>query len=186
MGNTKQRNYLIDILRGLAAINIIFIHTVFWSGTGYVPDFMRNISLFLDVPFFFFLAGWSYSYSSKWENVTKKSIQLYTMAFVAILISFIIGAVAHQITFNKELVEGLIKLNPVRMPIARVFYSSLWFLRVFIPVSILFSIILPIIKKKEISSQFLLILLITYFISFLMVLFGFLIHHFGFIHYFIQ
>ncbi len=166
MGNVKERNHLIDILRGIAAINIIFIHTVFWSGTSYVPDFMRNISLFLDVPFFFFLAGWSFSYSDKWENVIKKSIQLYVMTFVAIIISFLIGAVAGQVVFNKELLEGLIKLNPVRLPVVRVFNSSLWFLRVFIPISILFSIILPIIKKKQIVSQFLFMLFVIYFISF--------------------
>ncbi len=166
MGNVKERNYLIDILRGIAAINIICIHTVFWSGSNYVPDFIRNIALFLDVPFFFFLAGWSFSYSNKWENVVKKSIQLYAMTFIAIIISFFIGAIAGQVIFNKDLLEGLIKLNPVSLPIVRVFNSSLWFLRVFIPISILFSIILPIIKKKQIVSQFIFILFVIYFISF--------------------
>ncbi len=166
MGNIKERNHLIDLLRGIAAINIIFIHTVFWSGTGYVPEYIRNISLFLDVPFFFFLAGWSYSYSGKWEKVIKKSIQLYFMTFIAILFSFLIGKLAGELVINKDLIEGLIKLNPIALPVARVFNSSLWFLRVFIPVSIIFSIILPNIKKKELSNQFMLLLIIFYMISY--------------------
>ncbi len=166
MGNVKERNHLIDVLRGIAAINIIFIHTVFWSGTSYVPDFMRNIALFLDVPFFFFLAGWSFSYSDKWENVIKKSVELYVMTFITIIISYIIAILLGDFTTNQDLIEGMIKLDPVRFQTVRVFYSSLWFLRVFIPISILFSIILPIIKKKQIVSQFLFMLFVIYFISF--------------------
>ncbi len=166
MGNIKERNHLIDILRGLTAINIIFIHTVFWSGTSYVPDFIRNIALFIDVPFFFFLAGWSYSYSNKWENVIRKSIKLYAMTFIAIVFSYIIAGLLGELVINKDLVEGMIKLNPMRFPSGSVFYSSLWFLRVFIPISILFSIILPVIKKKEIGSQFVLLLIILYMISY--------------------
>lgn len=59
----KERNHLIDVLRGITAINIIIIHTVWWSGIGYIPDWVRNIVLLLDVPMFFFLAGWSSSFT---------------------------------------------------------------------------------------------------------------------------
>ena len=54
MGNKKKnRNYYIDNIRGLATISVVFIHTVFWSGSSYVPEYMRNLSLLIDVPIFF-------------------------------------------------------------------------------------------------------------------------------------
>ena len=54
-----RRNHYIDVLKGLAALNIVFIHTVFNSGANYVPDWLRALSLAVDVPFFFFLSGWA-------------------------------------------------------------------------------------------------------------------------------
>ena len=54
MGNKKKnRNYYIDNIRGLATISVVFIHTVFWSGSSYVPEYMRNLSLLIDVPIVF-------------------------------------------------------------------------------------------------------------------------------------
>ena len=55
----QPRNHYIDLLKGLAALNIVFIHTVFNSGFNYVPDWVRTLSLAVDVPFFFFLSGWA-------------------------------------------------------------------------------------------------------------------------------
>lgn len=50
-------------MRGLAAISIIAIHTAFWSGQRYTPEWFQNITLFIDVPFFFYLSGWGSSYT---------------------------------------------------------------------------------------------------------------------------
>lgn len=72
MKETAQRNHYIDFLRGFAAVNIIFIHTCFWSGGSYVPEWMQSISLAVDVPFFFFLSGWS----SVCVKSFRKSIRL--------------------------------------------------------------------------------------------------------------
>jgi fucose 4-O-acetylase-like acetyltransferase len=48
-----SRDSFIDNARGVAVLSIIFIHTVFWSGYSYVPEWVRTISLFVDVPLFF-------------------------------------------------------------------------------------------------------------------------------------
>ena len=62
------RNNYIDCLRGIAAISIVFIHTCFWSGESYVPEFMQSLSLAIDVPFFFFLSGWASTYVNSFEK----------------------------------------------------------------------------------------------------------------------
>ena len=53
-----KRNEYIDYLKGIASIGIIAIHTAFWSGQSYTPEWFWNLTLLLDVPFFFYLSGW--------------------------------------------------------------------------------------------------------------------------------
>ena len=55
--NPKQRDLHYDLWKGIATLNIILIHTAFWSGESYVPDLARSLVLFLDVPFFLFCSG---------------------------------------------------------------------------------------------------------------------------------
>ncbi|WP_423600490.1 acyltransferase family protein [Roseateles sp. MS654] len=55
---TASRMRTLDALRGLAAVSVVFIHTVFWSGAAYAPPLSRELALLIDVPVFFFLAGW--------------------------------------------------------------------------------------------------------------------------------
>ena len=38
-------------------VNIVLIHTAFWSGQQYIPYWFSNLILLVDVPVFFFLAG---------------------------------------------------------------------------------------------------------------------------------
>lgn len=49
-----ERNDYIDFLRGVAVIGIVAIHTAFWAGQSYTPEWFWNLTLFLDVPFSFF------------------------------------------------------------------------------------------------------------------------------------
>lgn len=53
----KERNIAIDFFRGIVIINIVFIHTTFCSGLFYVPSYIRNLSLLIDVPIFFSWPG---------------------------------------------------------------------------------------------------------------------------------
>lgn len=60
----KQRDSYIDVVKGLALLSIMLIHTVFWSGQDYVPSFCQNIVLCFDVPVFFLLSGMGISYNN--------------------------------------------------------------------------------------------------------------------------
>lgn len=53
----KKRDMRIDLYRGLGAVGVIAIHTAFWSGESYVPSWFQSLTLLVDVPYFFFIAG---------------------------------------------------------------------------------------------------------------------------------
>ncbi|MCR5509552.1 MAG: acyltransferase [Lachnospiraceae bacterium] len=55
------RNEYIDACRGVAAISVVAIHTAFF-GYPDVPTWFKSLTLFVDVPFFFYLSGWASSY----------------------------------------------------------------------------------------------------------------------------
>ncbi|MBB5193534.1 peptidoglycan/LPS O-acetylase OafA/YrhL [Silvimonas terrae] len=82
-----SRDHLLDGLKGLAVAAVIFIHSVFWSGDLYVPAWMHGACLWIDVPLFFFLAGWSFSKVSDpgkaWRNLWR--LQWRYMTFVALV-----------------------------------------------------------------------------------------------------
>lgn len=69
-----ERNNYIDFLRGIAAMGIVAIHTAFWGGQSYTPEWFWNLTLFLDVPFFFYLSGWASSYRKSNVSKTGKSL----------------------------------------------------------------------------------------------------------------
>lgn len=75
--NTIARNNYIDFCRGIGAINIILIHTAYWSGESYVPMIIQSLALLLDVPFFFFLAGWGRYYSPTFFKTIKSLFDIY-------------------------------------------------------------------------------------------------------------
>lgn len=52
-----KRDCYIDFIRGLAALSVVYIHTCFWSGQSYIPEWWSNTALLFDVPVFFLLAG---------------------------------------------------------------------------------------------------------------------------------
>ena len=73
----KKRNYNIDFLRGIATISIIIIHTAFWSGTEYLPSWVSNLTLLLDVPAFIFISGITSSYSKTFMKKINGLLKLW-------------------------------------------------------------------------------------------------------------
>ena len=61
MQKQNNRYEYIDMLKGIAVLSIIAIHTAWWAGQSYIPEWFRAVTLALDVPFFFFLSGWGAS-----------------------------------------------------------------------------------------------------------------------------
>ena len=89
-----ERNSYIDFLRGIAALGIIAIHTAFWAGQSYTPAWFWNITLLLDVPFFFYLSGWASSYKKCELKHVVKSLFIIWIKWI-----FFVSLVAIFCTF---------------------------------------------------------------------------------------
>lgn len=143
-----MRNNLIDVIRGVLIINIILIHTVFWSGTSYVPEWVRNLSLMLDVPGLFFISGWTLSYTGKSKNIFSRIWQIYLPYAITLALCWIILISYYNtpITFSDWSKWLLFQGESYNFP---VLMGSVWFLPVFIELSIISPIIHKFIQKKQ-------------------------------------
>ena len=54
---SDQRLESVDIWKGVTILSVLVIHTCFYSGRLYLPDWTRRVTLLLDVPVFFFISG---------------------------------------------------------------------------------------------------------------------------------
>ena len=122
------RNNYVDFCRGIAAVNIVFIHTTFWSGTYYVPVWMQSVSLLLDVPFFFFLAGWGRAYSPSISRTFRSLVLLYGKYcfFISALFLFLKLSGLSDFHFSDYLATlSFIGAEPTLLPVVM---GSMWFM----------------------------------------------------------
>lgn len=124
-----KRDIYIDTLKGMAAISVIFIHTVFWSGDSYVPDYVRIFALFFDVPVFFFLAG------SLFANSRGSVSELSKLIVVSSLFAFVIGLIDGN-PFS-ALLSYLVFDYYSAISFFPVFQGSMWFIPVFVVVRLI-------------------------------------------------
>lgn len=149
MGNKKKnRNYYIDNIRGLATISVVFIHTVFWSGSSYVPEYMRNLSLLIDVPIFFLLTGMLMSVVKN-INPIKQVTKL--------IFSFFILVLAYQILFMdinvNNLFSALFFYNAVldKFPVVS---GSYWFVPVYVIALLVSYMLIKQYSPKKLFTYF--------------------------------
>lgn len=172
-GDIFQRNEYIDCLKGIATLGIIAIHTAFWSGQSYTPPWFWNLTLFLDVPFFFYLSGWGTSYQESSDLIrTGKSllsIWLKWVFFVSILAIFC--SVSSWLPFSfqgvadlKDLVNNY--MFNVSVPGFCVVAGSIWFMPCYIGVIFINNTILMAIsnspKREQLQDTYMWTLLIIF------------------------
>jgi len=141
------RDHSLDLLRGLAALSIIFIHTTFWSGEAYVPQKVESLSLILDVPFFFFLSGWAAGYvrSLKKSLLSLVSIYLKYLVFFCMYLALLLGGLAVFGWDNGLTVSNLLGDLFFRVGAGTAFpvvMGSIWFMPVYFTVVPLGSLLL--------------------------------------------
>jgi len=149
----KTRDYYLDFLRGLAAINIIIIHTCFWSGESYVPTEIKSLSLLVDVPFFFFLAGWSRSFHPSFFRTICSLVKLYAkyVFFITIYFAFLliigdkVGGANNYIAYI-----SFVNIEPTRF---FVIMGSIWFMPVYYAVVPFCMLIISFIYKSNVEFQ---------------------------------
>lgn len=139
-----KRDYNIDFFRGLAAVWIIFIHTCFWSGESYVPFWLKQLSLIIDVPLFIFISGMSFNFSNSIVKNIKGIIKLWGKYLIFLIVYFIILFLIDRDNFSTtNIVHGIffnLSVNNKLMVVA----GSFWFIYMFIAVSFFSSIIIKI------------------------------------------
>lgn len=162
-----MRNYALDFFRGLATLSIILIHTVFWSGELYLPPYVSNISLFFDVPVFIFLSGIAFNYSNSiLKNIKGLLVQWKKWIFFIVFYSLIILIFfREQFTIN-ELLSWIVYVFPKDNSLM-VVGGSIWFIPMYIKVTIICSIIICLIKYFDEKNEFRDLKIITLFMLFI-------------------
>lgn len=143
-----MRDESIDFFRGLIAIHIIMIHTLFHSGVLYVPYSISCWSLFFDIPIFMVLSGMTYHYHEGVLNKIKEFIKiLYKWCLFVFLCFGFLLIVDKNSVYIKDIVSWLV-FKPVTNSkyIIGVKYS-LWFMIYFLQSSLFCSILISLIKK---------------------------------------
>lgn len=170
--STSQRNHYIDILKGIAIISVVLIHTAFHSGNSYIPIWFANFTLLFEVPVFFFLAGWSYSYSkgnrSYFQGLFLTQIKymiFIIIVYFAILFTNYIQKSNNPVTLT-TLFYWLFHSYSSTTPFQGV-SASLWFFRVYFFISMLGSMLItllkPNIQKLVVVVCFIAVFVITFF-----------------------
>ena len=150
----KKRNEYIDVLKGIAALNIIIIHTTFWAGQSYIPEWFQNMTLFIDVPFFFYLSGWGMSYTTcNYVRTCKSIVRIWFkwIFFISILTCFCHFSKLLPVSFQgieniRELINNY--MFNARIPSFPVVGGSIWFMQYYIVVVLLNSFLITIFETK--------------------------------------
>lgn len=155
---TKPRDYSIDFFKGITVISILLIHTVWWSGSDYVPNFARQLSLLIDVPLFFFLSGCSATFSFKKATPFSGVVRLVSLFSLAY---FFYALFLHSEYLFDFTISALL-LNYLETPEIIVFSNSTWFIPVFVVIYVVGFIIVKHVARNNILLLicFLLLLLI--------------------------
>ena len=152
----EERNYYIDVLKGIAIISVIFIHTVFSYGDEpiYVPSWFSNFTLLFEVPIFFFLAGWTYSYTKSNKSYLKsliitqiKYMVFITLVFLAIAIIDNIQLVTDSNISLTNLICCFFHQYTVTEPLGEV-SGALWFFKIYFFITLLGSTLIKFVKPN--------------------------------------
>ena len=142
---TGRRIQSIDVWKGITILSVLNLHTVFWSGSIYLPNWFAWLSLLLDVPVFFFISGFLFGGQEAHTAVQRGGRQIVRLlgdyavvAAVAWLSGLVIIACTGGVPVSRlwtSIVSGLL-LEPhgVCWDSWNVFGGSMWFLRTYLAV----------------------------------------------------
>lgn len=119
-----ERDEYIDIVKGIAILSVIFIHTVFWSGSTYgVPQWLQSLSLLIDVPIFFLMSGCAISITGFKSDIVLKQLYKLSLSFTLIVL---LGQLIFW-DFNMQSILDSIMLQHANIPQLMVVDGSYWF-----------------------------------------------------------
>lgn len=155
----EKRNTYIDMIRGVAAIGVISIHTAFWGGQGYTPLWFQTLTLLIDVPLFFFLSGWGSSYresdvvkaSKGLMEIWKKWVYFITvLAVFCLFLSHFKFNVAGVVDLKDLLKNYMFEVSFNGFPVVG---GSIWFMQYYFLVIFFNTLILTILQKSHRADE---------------------------------
>ena len=150
----KKRNNIIDFLRGCACICIVLIHTAWWSGETYLPKWFSSLFLFLDVPLFMFISGITYNYIESVGKNIKGILKLWNKWIFFLIIYLLAIVFIFKSNFNyTNIVRHIFFQVPQYGPL-KVVGGSIWFITMYIKVTLFCSILLYFYNKNRSSIEF--------------------------------
>ncbi len=151
----STRNTYIDACRGIAAISIVAIHTSFY-GLPNTPDWFKSLTLFIDVPFFFYLSGWASSYKQPDVIRAGKSIlRIWAQWIVFILVLNVFSFISLRLPYSYSPIRGLADLvrclffDENISPGFFVIGASTWFIPFYFATILISNALLRLIKDSK-------------------------------------
>ena len=151
----KKRVNSIDFFRGIAALSVIMIHTVFHSGNSYVPANIQGWFLLIDIPIFIYLSGLLFAYN---ESSRKKLIEIGNLIkkwFIFCVICYIYLMIVDKGNiYYRDFVSWLV-FNPITNSIYTIsLKSSLSFMHYYIIAGIVCSVVIYFIKSGSKENEY--------------------------------
>lgn len=145
---TKERDSCLDFYRGIAAISIVLIHTVYWSGASYFGEsILYTLVLMMDVPLFVFLSGWSAFYTQSVEKTFLNLLKIWFQYAIFILaLDIICNMIWHPGTFSVSnfLAQLVFAGSTDELPVVS---ASMWFMPMWIPIALSGSVLTVFLKR---------------------------------------
>lgn len=136
-----NRDRYLDFFKGLLILWVIQIHTVFWSGTEYIPDMYRQLSLLIDVSGFVFISGYLTKVSDFGSSFQKSLKQFKILYLEYLVLSCLLIFPLWLFYFFKEksnpdlllAIISMLRVNPVGdlWEDLAVYPGSLWYMAVY-------------------------------------------------------
>lgn len=148
----KGRNHYIDFVKGLATFSVVLIHCAWWSGTSYVPSAFAELTLLVDVPIFFFLSGMTAGLDL--ERTFKRLVRLqFSFLVYCALLAFLIWTCRRlgmsTVKVDYSLLLNWLGHNYVHSPPFPVAIASMWFLQIYMLVTLLGTGLLGLLALRE-------------------------------------
>lgn len=141
-----KRDYSLDFFKGVTVISIVFIHTVWWSGQSYVPNYIAQLSLLVDVPLFFFLSGASATFSFEKPKPFSGIIRLVSL----FTLFYLVYGLIHDTKNTFDITISSLFLVYTETSRSVVVSGSSWFIPVFVIVYLIAYFIVSYLGKNKV------------------------------------
>lgn len=174
MNKSSKRVKSIDFVKGITILSVINMHTCFWSGTLYLPNYCRSLSIFWDVPVFFFIAGFLSasipSVSNAFIHVARQSMKilrdlLIVITFCLVASTIYLAVINSSMIFTYKFINAvlsalLFRSGGILLASWRVLPGSYWFIMIYF--KLLFSVPAYYLIRENVKRRPMVILALCY------------------------